>query len=165
MVTVFRETNQRTASARSAVRLSACEHRRAGHPPLGVELDGSSRSVPQLPGRRLTRPMTWWEVRRLSTHGSVTIRNIPQHWDMTFMVSTGSLPISYMTCGWMLSCCPLGCPSPDESGSRQRFAPPSHPRFDLAPNLTLDKQTDRVFAISRPDRLADGNEGHTLGNV
>jgi len=172
-VTVFQEkTNQANGLTRDLQgRLLACEHetRRVTR----QELDGSITVIANsFQGRRLNRPNDVV----VKSDGSIyftdpwTSPDVPQQWDMTFMgvyrVTPDLGTLTLLVDDFLL---PNGIAfSPDESilyvnDSRRR-----HIRaFDLAPNGTLAKQTDRVFAdLGGPEPgVPDGMKVDTLGNV
>src|SRR6202030_3917777 len=152
-------------------RLVACEHetRRVTR----QEQDGSITVIANsFQGRRLNRPNDVV----VKSDGSIyftdpwTSPDIPPQWDMTFMgvyrVTPDLGTLTLLVDDFLL---PNGLAlSPDESvlyinDSRRR-----HIRaFDLAPNGTLAKQSDRVFAdLSGPESgVPDGMKVDTLGNV
>src|SRR5262252_8228431 len=172
-VTVFQEkTNQANGLTRDLQgRLLACEHetRRVTR----QELDGSITVIANsFQGRRLNRPNDVV----VKSDGSIyftdpwTSPDVPQQWDMTFMgvyrVTPDLGTLTLLVDDFLL---PNGIAfSLDESvlyinDSRRR-----HIRaFDLAPNGTLAKQTDRVFAdLGGPEPgVPDGMKVDTLGNV
>ena len=152
-------------------RLVACEG--AGRRVIREEPDGTTTVIASsFQGRRLNRPNDVV----VKSDGSIyftdpwTSPDVPQQWDLTFMgvyrvtpdLGTMTLLVDDFTL-------PNGLAfSPDESvlyinDSRRR-----HIRaFDLAPNGTLAKQSDRVFAdLSGPESgVPDGMKVDTLGNV
>jgi len=172
-VTVFQQnTNQANGLTRDLQgRLLACEHetRRV----IRQELDGSITVIANsFQGRRLNRPNDVV----VKSDGSIyftdpwTSPDAPQQWDMTFMgvyrVTPDLGTITLLVDDFLL---PNGIAfSLDESVLYVNDSRRRHIRaFDLAPNGTLAKQTDRVFAdLSGPEPgNPDGMKVDTLGNV
>jgi len=172
-VTVFQEkTNQANGLTRDLQgRLLACEHetRRV----VRQELDGSITVIANsFQGRRLNRPNDVV----VKSDGSIyftdpwTSPDIPQQWDMTFMgvyrVTPDLGTMTLLVDDFLL---PNGLAlSPDESVLYVNDSRRRHIRaFDLAPNGTLAKQSDRVFAdLSGPEPgNPDGMKVDILGNV
>jgi len=172
-VTVFKEpTNHANGLTRDLQgRLLACEHetRRVTR----QELDGSITVIANIfQGRRFNRPNDVV----VRSDGAIyftdpwTSPDIQQQWDMTFAGVYRLAPdlgtLTLLIDDFLL---PNGLAfSPDESvlyinDSRRR-----HIRaFDLMPNGTLARQTDRVFAdLGGPESgVPDGMKVDTLGNV
>jgi gluconolactonase len=172
-VTVFQEkTNQANGLTRDLQgRLLACEHetRRV----IRQELDGSITVIANsFQGQRLNRPNDVV----VKSDGSIyftdpwTSPEVPQQWDLTFMgvyrVTPDLGTMTLLVDDFLL---PNGLAfSPDESVLYVNDSRRRHIRaFDLAPNGTLAKQTDRVFAdLSGPESgVPDGMKVDTLGNV
>jgi gluconolactonase len=172
-VSVFQEnTHQANGLTRDLQgRLLACEHetRRVTR----QELDGSTTVIASsFQGQRFNRPNDVV----VKSDGSIyftdpwTSPDIPQQWDLTFMgvyrLSPDLGTLTLLVNDFML---PNGLAfSPDESvlyinDSRRR-----HIRaFDVAPNGTLARQTDRVFAdLGGPEPgVPDGMKVDVAGNV
>jgi gluconolactonase len=172
-VTVFQEkTNQANGLTRDLQgRLLACEHetRRV----IRQELDGSITVIANsFQGRRLNRPNDVV----VKSDGSIyftdpwTSPDIQQQWDMAFMgvyrVAPDLGTMTLLVDDFLL---PNGLAlSPDESVLYVNDSRRRHIRaFDLAPNGTLARQTDRVFAdLGGPESgVPDGMKVDTLGNV
>ena len=172
-VTVFQEkTNQANGLTRDLQgRLLACEHetRRV----IRQELDGSITVIANsFQGRRLNRPNDVV----VKSDGTIyftdpwTSPDIQQQWDMTFMgvyrVTPDLGAMTLLVDDFLL---PNGLAlSPDESVLYVNDSRRRHIRaFDLAPNGTLAKQTDRMFAdLGGPESgVPDGMKVDTLGNV
>jgi len=172
-VTVFQEkTNQANGLTRDLQgRLLACEHetRRV----IRQELEGSITVIANsFQGQRLNRPNDVV----VKSDGSIyftdpwTSPEVPQQWDLTFMgvyrVTPDLGSMSLLVNDFLL---PNGLAfSPDESVLYVNDSRRRHIRaFDLAPNGTLAKQTDRVFAdLGGPESgVPDGMKVDVLGNV
>jgi len=172
-VTVFQEkTNQANGLTRDLQgRLLACEHetRRV----IRQELDGSITVIANsFQGRRLNRPNDVV----VKSDGSIyftdpwTSPDIQQQWDMTFMgvyrVTPDLGTMTLLVDDFLL---PNGLAfSPDESVLYVNDSRRRHIRaFDVAPNGTLAKQSDRVFADlgGAESGVPDGMKVDTLGNV
>src|SRR5579859_342203 len=172
-VTVFQEnTHQANGLTRDLQgRLLACEHetRRVTR----QEADGSITVLANsFQGHRLNRPNDVV----VKSDGSIyftdpwTSPDIQQQWDMTFAgVYRLSPDLGTMTLLVEDFTLPNGLAfSPDESVLYVNDSRRRHIRaFDLAPNGTLARQTDRVFAdLGGPDSgVPDGMKVDTLGNV
>src|SRR5712675_90290 len=172
-VSLFQEpTNRANGLTRDLQgRLIACEHdsRRVTR----QELDGSITVIANsFQGRRLNRPNDVI----VKSDGTIyftdpwTQQTVPEQWDLTFAgvyrVSPDLGTLTLLVDNFII---PNGIAfSPDEkvlyvNDSRRR-----HIRaFDLAPNGTLARQTDRVFAdLGGPESgVPDGMKVDTLGNV
>jgi gluconolactonase len=172
-VTVFKEnTNQANGLTRDLQgRLLACEHetRRVTR----QELDGSLTVVANsFQGRRLNRPNDVV----VKSDGSIyftdpwTSPDIQQQWDMTFAGVYRITPdlgaMTLLVDDFLL---PNGIAfSPDESVLYVNDSRRRHIRaFDVAPNGTLARQSDRVFAdLGGPESgVPDGMKVDSAGNV
>src|SRR5262249_45787747 len=172
-VTVFQEkTTQANGLPRDLQgRLLACEHetRRVTR----QELDGSITVIANsFQGRRLNRPNDVV----VKSDGSIfftdpwTSPDIQQQWDLTFMgvyrVTPDLGTMTLLVDDFLL---PNGIAfSPDESVLYVNDSRRRHIRaFDVAPNGTLAKQSDRVFAElgGAESGVPDGMKVDTLGNV
>jgi gluconolactonase len=172
-VTVFKEnTNQANGLTRDLQgRLLACEHetRRVTR----QELDGSLTVIANsFQGRRLNRPNDVV----VKSDGSIyftdpwTSPDIQQQWDMTFAGVYRITPdlgaMTLLVDDFLL---PNGIAfSPDESVLYVNDSRRRHIRaFDVAPNGTLARQTDRVFAdLGGPESgVPDGMKVDSAGNV
>jgi gluconolactonase len=172
-VSVFKEhTNQANGLTRDLQgRLVACEHetRRVTR----QEADGSITVIANsFQGQRLNRPNDVV----VKSDGSIyftdpwTSPDIPQQWDMTFMgvyrVSPDLGTMTLLVDDFLL---PNGLAfSPDESVLYVNDSRRRHIRaFAVAPNGTLARQTDQVFAdLSGPEPGGpDGMKVDTAGNV
>jgi gluconolactonase len=171
-VTVQEKTNQANGLTRDLQgRLLACEHetRRVTR----QELDGSLTVIANsFEGRRLNRPNDVV----VKSDGAIyftdpwTSPEVQQQWDMTIAGVyrlTPDLGTMTLLVGDFLL--PNGIAfSPDESVLYVNDSRRRHIRaFDLAPNGTLAKQTDRVFADlgGEESGVPDGMKVDTLGNV
>src|SRR5436190_10926278 len=172
-VTVFQEpTNRANGLTRDLQgRLIACEHdsRRVTR----QELDGSLTVIANsFQGRQLNRPNDVV----VKSDGCIYFTDpwtnpaAPEQWDLTFSGVYRLTPdlgtLSLLIDDFVL---PNGLAfSPDESVLYINDTRRGHIRaFDLAPNGTLAKQTDRVFADLRGDEpgVPDGMKVDSAGNV
>jgi gluconolactonase len=172
-VSVFKEkTNQANGLTRDLQgRLLACEHetRRVTR----QELDGSITVIANsFQGRRLNRPNDVV----VKSDGSIyftdpwTSQEVQQQWDMTFAGVYRITPdLGTMTLLVDDFIIPNGIAfSPDESVLYVNDSRRRHIRaFDLAPNGTLARQTDRVFADlgGAESGVPDGMKVDSLGNI
>ncbi len=137
------------------------------------ELDGSTTVIANsFQGRRFNRPNDVV----VKSDGSIyftdpwTSPEVPQQWDLTFMgvyrLSADLGTLTLLVGDFIL---PNGLAfSPDESVLYVNDSRRRHIRaFDVAPNGTLARQTDRVFAdLGGPESgVPDGMKVDTLGNV
>jgi gluconolactonase len=174
-VTVFQEkTNQANGLTRDLQgRLLACEASQETRRVTRQELDGSITVIANsFQGRRLNRPNDVI----VKSDGSIYFTDpwssplAPEQWDLpysgVFRVTPDLGTITLLLDDMIF---PNGLAlSPDESVLYINDTRRRHIRaFDLAPNGTLAKQTDRVFAdLSGPDPgNPDGMKVDTLGNV
>jgi gluconolactonase len=172
-VTTFQEaTNQANGLTRDLEgRLLACEHetRRVTR----RELDGSLTVIANsFQGRRLNRPNDVV----VKSDGSIyftdpwTLATPPEQWDLNiigvFRVTPDLGTMTLLADNFIL---PNGLAfSPDESVLYINDSRRGHIRaFDMMPNGTLAKQTDRVFADLRGEEpgVPDGMKVDTTGNV
>jgi gluconolactonase len=171
-VTVFQEsTNQANGLTRDLQgRLLACEHetRRVTR----RELDGTLTVIANsFQGHRLNRPNDVV----VKSDGSIYFTDpagpaVPEQWDLTFQgVYRVSPDLGTMTLLVNDFLVPNGIAfSPDESVLYINDSRRGHIRaFDMAPNGTLARQTDRVFADLRGSEpgVPDGMKVDTAGNV
>jgi gluconolactonase len=171
-VTVFQEkTNQANGLTRDLQgRLLACEHetRRVTR----RELDGSLTVIANsFQGHRLNRPNDVV----VKSDGSIYFTDpagpaVPEQWDLTFQgVYRVSPDLGTMTLLVNDFLVPNGIAfSPDESVLYINDSRRGHIRaFDAAPNGTLARQTDRVFADLRGSEpgVPDGMKVDSAGNV
>jgi gluconolactonase len=172
-VSVFREpsnnTNGHTVDREG--RLVSCEHR--GRCVSRTEHNGTRTVLAdQWRGKKLNSPNDVV----VKSDGSIyftdpwTSPDIQQQWDLTF-AGVYRLTPDLGTLTLLVDDFPLPnglAFSPDESVLYVNDSRRRHIRaFDLAPNGTLAKQTDRVFAdLGGPDQgVPDGMKVDTLGNV
>jgi gluconolactonase len=172
-VTTFQETTNRANGLTRDLqgRLLACEHdtRRVTR----QELDGSITVIANsFQARRLNRPNDVV----VKTDGSIyftdpwTLPTPPEQWDLNivgvFRVSPDLGTMTLLADNFIL---PNGLAfSPDESVLYINDSRRGHIRaFDMMPNGTLAKQTDRVFADLRGEEpgVPDGMKVDTAGNV
>jgi gluconolactonase len=172
-VTAFQETTNRANGLTRDLqgRLLACEHdtRRVTR----QELDGSITVIANsFQARRLNRPNDVV----VKSDGSIyftdpwTLPTPPEQWDLNivgvFRVSPDLGTMTLLADNFIL---PNGLAfSPDESVLYINDSRRGHIRaFDMMPNGTLAKQTDRVFADLRGEEpgVPDGMKVDTAGNV